>query len=307
VGYGSWGGFAPYVSKAQKMAMAAKTRAALAKKGIILEPISVEGRKIAQTWWGTAWSENLERYADYSNRIPRGRTYVRNGSVLDLKIARNEVTALVAGSRPQPYKITIGIESLDKKVEHALLAKSRTSLDSMQALLSGQFPADLQEEFFKQGTGLFPTPREITLDCSCPDWADMCKHVAAALYGVAVRLDQKPELFFVLRGIEIKDFVGEMVKTESRKMLRKAQAKTERTIAGDEAGLSALFGIEMDGEKTPDAEVKTTDAKAAPVRARKKGTASARSKVRAVAKKRGTRPKRRPRQYATVPGAGSSE
>jgi uncharacterized Zn finger protein len=244
-GYG-WGGFAPYVSKAERMAQADKARAKLLKKGVDVQPIVLNGHTIAHTWWGKAWNRNLERYADYSNRLPRGRSYVRNGSVLDLKIAANTVTAVVAGSRPKPYDIAIKISSLGRKVEQALLAKSRASLDSMQALLSGEFPAELQSEFLAEKTGLFPSPAEIKFSCSCPDWASMCKHVAAALYGVAARLDEKPELFFVLRGIRMDDFVGRVVKRESEKMLRKAKVKTGRVIAAKDSEVSAMFGIEMD-------------------------------------------------------------
>jgi uncharacterized Zn finger protein len=168
--WGEWGRFFKYVSKAEKLRRAAKAKAALAKKGIKLEPVTAGGgREIARTWWGKAWTQNLERYADYENRVPRGRSYVRNGAVLDLKVSANKISAIVSGTRPQPYKIEIGIKSLEKKAEKALMEKSRASLDSMQALLSGEFPAELKEEFFRQGSGLFPSPKEIQLDCSCPD------------------------------------------------------------------------------------------------------------------------------------------
>jgi len=258
MGYGYWSGFAPYVSKAEKIRRAEQACAKLMKKGVSLEPVRLDGKLIAKTWWGKAWAQNLERYADYSNRIPRGRTYVRSGAVLDLKIAPNTVTALVSGSSPQPYKIRIDIKSLDKKNEKDLMEKSRASLDSMQALLSGEFPADLKEEFFRQGTGLFPSPKEIKLDCSCPDWADMCKHVAAALYGTAARLDEKPELFFTLRGITITDFVGTMVKQASEKMLEVSRRTSERAIAADDDGVSALFGITMDGAGSSEKNLRKT-------------------------------------------------
>ena len=248
-----WGGFAPYVSRAEKMRHAEKARAKLLKKkGADIQPVVLDGHAIARTWWGKAWNQNLERYADYSNRLPRGRSYVRNGSVLDLKIAATTITAIVAGSRPKPYDITIRIKPLGKKVEQALMAKSRAALDSMQSLLSGEFPVELQESFIEKGTGLFPSPKEIEFSCSCPDWASMCKHVAAALYGIAVRLDEKPELFFVLRGIKIDDFVGQMVKRESEKMRHKAESKSGRVIEAEEGDLSKLFGIAMDGAKAPD-------------------------------------------------------
>jgi len=233
------------------MRHADKARAKLLKKrGADIQPIVLDGHAIARTWWGQAWNQNLERYADYSNRLPRGRSYVRNGSVLDLKIVATTITAVVAGSRPKPYDITIKIKPLARKVEQALMAKSRAALDSMQSLLSGEFPAELKESFLLKGTGLFPSPKEIEFSCSCPDWASMCKHVAAALYGTAVRLDEKPELFFALRGIKIDDFVGKMVKRESEKMLRKAEFKSSRVIKAGEGDLSKLFGIAMDGKET---------------------------------------------------------
>lgn len=241
-----WDYFPPYVCKAEKIRRAKQAVAKMAKKGIVLEPVTITGRKIAHTWWGCAWAENLERYADYSNRIPRGRTYVRSGAVLDLKITPNVITALVSGSSSQPYKIKIGIASLDKKNESALLESSRSSLDSLQALLLGEFPTELKETFYKQGTGLFPSPKDISLDCTCPDWAKMCKHVAAVLYGVAARLDKKPELFFILRGITLDDFVGAMVKQESEKILKKSKVKSTRVIESTDTDISEMFGISMD-------------------------------------------------------------
>jgi uncharacterized Zn finger protein len=250
-------GYPPYVSKAEKIARAAKSRAKMAKKGVHLEPVIIEGRTIARTWWGQGWVKNLERYADYENRLPRGRSYLRNGSILDLKIEKNRVTALVSGSRSTPYKIDIAIASPGNALKDDLMTKSRSALDSMQALLSGEFPEDLKEEFFKKERGLFPSPKEIQLDCSCPDWATMCKHVAAALYGVAVRLDEKPELFFLLRGIDITTFVAEVAKEETAKLLEKADQKSSRVLddveSDDEMG--ALFGISFESD-TADSDSK---------------------------------------------------
>jgi uncharacterized Zn finger protein len=248
--WGYWSRYT-YVSKAEKLHKAERAKATLRrKKGAAIEPIEISGREIARTWWGKSWNENLERYSDYDNRLPRGRTYVRSGSVLDLKITSNLITAVVSGSRPQPYRIEIRIKQLNQRNEQALMKKSRSSLDSMQSLLSGEFPSDLKGVFLAEGTGLFPAPSEIEFSCSCPDWASMCKHVAAALYGTAVRLDEKPELFFVLRGVQISSFVGEVVKHETRKLLKTAEARSERVLTGDEEELSRLFGIVME-KKTP--------------------------------------------------------
>lgn len=243
-----WNGYGPYVSKAEKIEKAIKIREKMVKKGVVLEPVIIEGRIISRTWWGQSWVKNLERYADYSNRLSRGRSYLRNGSILDLKIDVNRITALVSGSRATPYKINIAISSIGKSFEKKLMEKSRESLHSIQALLTGEFPQELREHFFKQGSGLFPSPKEIKLDCSCPDWASMCKHVAAALYGVAVRLDEKPELFFTLRGIDINRFVVTVAKKESAKLLRKAKVKSNRVLFSDESAddMAELFGIALD-------------------------------------------------------------
>ena len=249
--------FPRYVTMAERIRQAKKATSALEKKGVTVEPVVINGREIARTWWGRAWNRNLECYADYGNRLPRGRSYARNGSVLDLKIAANAITSLVAGSRTKPYKVSIAIKPLNKKVKQSLMKKSRSSLDSMQALLSGEFPADLKESFLEKGIGLFPSPREIEFSCSCPDWAAMCKHVAATLYGTAARLDEKPELFFSLRGIRTDDFVGKMVKRESRKMLKRAKVKSARIIKAKDEDISKLFGIDMAGAKLSMKKIKT--------------------------------------------------
>jgi uncharacterized Zn finger protein len=245
-------GYPPYVSKAEKIARAAKSRLKMARKGIMLEPVIIEGRTIAKTWWGQGWVKNLERYADFSNRLPRGRSYLRNGSILDLKIEKNRVMALVSGSRETPYKIAIDIEPLSRSLESELIKKSRNSLDSMHSLLSGEFPEELKENFFKKDSGLFPSPKEIKLDCSCPDWASMCKHVAAALYGVAVLLDKKPELFFILRGIDINSFVAVVAKEETAKLLKKAEVESNRVLAGMDSDdqMGELFGISFESAAT---------------------------------------------------------
>lgn len=258
------------------MEKAEKARKALQKKGILLEPVIVQKRAIATSWWGKAWAENLERYSDYENRLPRGRSYVRSGAVLDLKITEGTITALVAGSRLKPYSITITITPLDKKHLSALQERSRTSLDSLQLLLTGEFPIDLKNDFFKQTSGLFPSPKEIKLDCTCPDWAEMCKHVAAALYGTAVRLDEKPELFFMLRGVDVNSFIGKAVKEAGRTIAKKAAGKSARTLAVNTGEMEALFGISLETtDNKPEPVIKKTGKtapKKKPVATKKKET-----------------------------------
>ena len=162
--------------------------------------MTIEGRTIAKTFWGKSWCANLERYSDFENRLPRGRTYVRNGSVLDLQIAKGEVAAMVAGS--ELYKVKIAIAPVKQARWKAICRDCAGAINSLVELLQGRLAKGVMDRVCREGDGLFPSPREIKLSCSCPDWADMCKHVAAVLYGVGARLDEKPQLLFVLRGVD---------------------------------------------------------------------------------------------------------
>src|ERR1700675_3052955 len=188
-----------YVSVADRKRNAAREMAKLRKKGREVSPVEIEGRAIAKTFWGRAWCGNLERYSDYANPLPRGRTYVRNGSVVDLQIAKGEVTALVAGS--SLYRIKISIVPVKPVRWKSICRDCAGSVDSPVELLQGRFEKGVMDRVCRAGDGLFPAPQEIKLSCSCPDWAEMCKHVAAVLYGVGARLDHKPQLLFVLRDV----------------------------------------------------------------------------------------------------------
>ena len=233
-----------YVSVAEKMAKAEKKLKQLKKKNPGIRPIAIEGRTIARTWWGKAWNRNLESYADYENRIGRGRSYVRHGAVLDLQIDSGTVSAQVLGSRATPYSVTVEIKALDHKRWWAVKKASEGQLDSLHKLLAGKFPKALGEIFTTQGRGLFPSPKEIKFDCSCPDWASMCKHVAATLYGIGARLDEEPSLFFKLRQVEIKDLVSQAVEEKTEDLLRRARKKSARVL--EVSDLSEVFGIDMD-------------------------------------------------------------
>ncbi len=240
-----WDYYPRYVSVAEKKAKAAKKLKQLKKKNPGINPIMIEGSAIAGTWWGKSWNLNLERYADYSNRIGRGRSYVRHGAVLDLQIKSGRVESLVQGSRSKPYSVHIKIKTVNKKIWQEIKAACGGKLDSMQGLLAGKFPKALGDIFMTQGKGLFPSPKEIEFSCSCPDWAYMCKHVAATLYGIGARLDEDPGLFFKLRKAKMKDLVTGAVKAGARKMLKKAKRKTGRVIA--DSDLAGVFGIDMEG------------------------------------------------------------
>ena len=198
-------GWAPYVPAAERRRRAVLAMAKLSKKGHPVAPVVIEGRAIVTTFWGKAWSDNLESYHDFENRLPRGRTYVRNGSVLDLQIAPREVTAMVSGS--SIYKITVSIDAVPTARWKSICKDCAGGIDSLVELLEGRLSQGVMERVCRQGLGLFPGPREIRFKCSCPDYASMCKHVAAVLYGVGARLDAQPELLFRLRAVDEKDLV----------------------------------------------------------------------------------------------------
>jgi uncharacterized Zn finger protein len=205
------------------------------------EPVSVQGRNLASTWWGKAWNRNLESYSDYSNRIPRGRTYLRQGAVIDLQVEGGEVSALVQGRKRAPYRVFIRIDILADKRWKKISKKCAHRIENLEALVSGSFPTDLTELFSQKGEGLFPSPDEINFSCSCPDWAYMCKHVAAVLYGVGARLDSDPLLFFKLRGIDVSELLAESIDRKVEEVLGNADAGSSRVISDDDA--TALFGI----------------------------------------------------------------
>ncbi len=209
-------------------------------KGKILEPVTAKGRMIVNEWWGKAWCDNLERYADYESRLDRGKRYIRTGAVIDLKIQKGKILARVQGTRKTPYKVEIRISPLSEEKCQAIIQRCGRKLENLEALLAGDFPEEMKE-LFQGKDGLFPAPREISFSCSCPDWALLCKHVAAALYGVGVRLDENPLLFFELRGIEVGRFIDVTLANRVEAMLANAGNKTGRML--DEGEIGGLFGV----------------------------------------------------------------
>ena len=269
-----WGGYPPYVSVAERAAKAAKQVAALQKKGRNVSPVRLEGRTIAATFWGKAWCQNLESYSDYENRLPRGRSYVRSGAVVDLQIEAGKVTALVQGS--SLYRIEIGIHPVETALWKTIVAASSGQIDSVVELLQGKLSKGVMELISRKESGLFPMPRQIRLGCSCPDGASMCKHVAAVLYGVGARLDAQPELLFRLRGAD----PTELITTAAKGAVLGGKAPAKGKQLDDD--LASVFGIELDLGSTP------APAPAAPV------------KTKAPAK---TRAKAKPPQAVTITAA----
>ncbi len=260
----SFYGFPKYIPVAEKKAKAEKKLKQLKKKNPDIAPVIIEGNALARTWWGNAWNKNLEKYADYSNRIGRGRSYVRHGAVLDLRITPGKVTALVHGSDTKPYSVSVVIKEMPKKNWAKIKQACAGKMESMQQLIAGKFPKELAKIFTEKGSGLFPGPNEIKFECSCPDWAYMCKHVAATLYGIGARLDDDPHLFFLLRKMNINDLVSETIRESKKELLSKAKKKTSRVIEDNDA-LSEIFGIDLGGRE------KSADRKKKPVLKTKKG------------------------------------
>ena len=229
------------VSVAQKKANARKTMEKLKKTMPDIDPVVIEGTAIAKTWWGKAWNKNLESYADYTNRIGRGRSYVREGAVLHLKLENGVIHALVQGSTAEPYTIEIGIDPLDETIWKQITALCNRRIESLEQLVSGKFPTELESLFTTRQEGLFPSPREIHFHCSCPDSAQLCKHVAAVLYGVGVRLDQNPMLLFSLREMPVDELIKKSIEEKMDSMLKNADKKSPRVIGDDQ--VFDLFGV----------------------------------------------------------------
>lgn len=237
----SYYGYFEYVPVSQKKEKAKKSLEKLKKKNPDISPVIIEGRNIANKWWGKAWNKNLERYADFSNRIGRGRSYVRNGAVLDLKIKEGRAEALVQGSMAKPYNVVISIDKLDQNKWHKITEICNHRIDTMETLLAGKFPKEFDDVFSASKGGMFPSPKEIHFECSCPDSAMMCKHIAAVLYGIGARLDEEPILFFKLRGIDFQELLKKSMEQKMQSMLKNADNKSKRII--DDADISDLFGL----------------------------------------------------------------
>jgi uncharacterized Zn finger protein len=241
------GRWAPYVPVAERRRKAARIAERLRKKGQVLVPVTIAGRAIATTVWGKAWCDNMESYRDYESRLPRGRTYVRNGSVLDLQIKPGEVTALVNGS--ELYRTTVSIRQLPAAAWKRICTDCAGRIDSIVELLQGKFSKGVMERLCHQQNGLFPRPSDIRFRCSCPDHAAMCKHVAAVLYGVGARLDHEPELLFRLRAVDAAELVAGI---EADLPLAKTAPAASKVLEDDQ--VAALFGLDMAAAVVPAAE-----------------------------------------------------
>jgi uncharacterized Zn finger protein len=238
-------GWRPYVPVAQRRREAQRELEKLRKKGLVVQPIGIDGRAIAKTFWGKAWCENLESYSDFENRLPRGRTYARNGSVVHLEIQPGKISARVSGS--ELYSVEITISSLSDPHWNCVKGQCAGQIGSLVELLQGRLSKSVMDVVTQRDGGLFPKPAEIKMKCSCPDWAGMCKHVAAVMYGVGARLDNKPELLFLLRKVDHLELIAGAVDSES--VVNSAKSNGKKTIAAGD--LADVFGIEMAEAEAP--------------------------------------------------------
>lgn len=247
----SWSRWPTKTPASTKVAVANRHAAETARDGIKLQPVILAGRTIASSFWGKSWCDAMESYGDYANRLPRGRTYVRNGSVADLRVEDGVVRAKVRGSAI--YTTTITVKPLSPVVWRGVVDRHAGQVSSLIDLLQGKLPASLLQALADRTSGLFPGPKEIAFECSCPDWATMCKHVAAVLYGVGARLDSDPALFFLLRGVDVAELTA-------RGAAVAFTGGGEDELGG--ADLGALFGIEMAEVSIPERGVAATAVKA---------------------------------------------
>ena len=251
--YGRRAKYVPVATRRRNAALEAKQRT---KKGQTLTPIQISGRKIATTFWGIAWCENLENYCDFENRMPRGRTYARNGSIIDLQVASSEITSLVSGSRL--YQISVKIDHIPANAWESLCRTCSRDVTSLLELMRGKLPSTVIKRLTDPGSGMFPQPEEIHISCSCPDWARMCKHVAATLYGVGHLLDTRPELFFKLRGVDQAELVTQAIDAqESQDVIG-----LDRASEFADEDLGAMFGIDLTPAAGDDPVTKRSRAKA---------------------------------------------
>ncbi|MGH9629878.1 MAG: SWIM zinc finger family protein [Bryobacteraceae bacterium] len=262
-------GWKSYIPVAERRRRAAREMEKRKKQGQPISPVIIEGRAIVKTFWGKAWCDNLEQYGDFANRLPRGRTYVRNGSVIDLQIAPGTIQALVSGS--EIYNVAVKVTPVTKARWKSICTDCAGAIDSLIELLQGRFSEGVMERICRQSTGLFPSPKEIKLSCSCPDWADMCKHVAAVLYGIGARLDRQPELLFRLHEVDQEELIAKVGKALP---LAKGGPAASKVLGSED--LSGMFGLDMAQGTGAEAGLSAvTEAKPKPRKARAGKTATA--------------------------------
>jgi uncharacterized Zn finger protein len=172
-------------------------------------PWRAKGRRpFGETWWAKAWIEALEHRARLdSNRLPRGRTYARTGAVGEMRLSPGQITAPVQGSRATPYRVTIVISQFSAAEWERVLESLAAEIGHVAALVDGELPPSIADDVRSVGLDLLPGPGDLNCHCSCPDWAEPCKHAAAVCYLVADSLDTDPFGILLLRGRSRKEIL----------------------------------------------------------------------------------------------------
>jgi uncharacterized Zn finger protein len=265
----------PYVSVGARRAEALREMEKLREKGTVIQPVEIEGRTIARSFWGKGWCTHLESFGDYSNRLPRGRTYARNGSVCHLEIQETKVEAIVSGS--ELYEVEVEIAPLKKARWQKLKKQCTGKIGSLIELLQGRFSDEIMGIVTDRSQGLFPQPGEISFQCNCPDWADMCKHIAAAMYGIGARLDEEPELLFLLRGVDREELIT--ADAAASEIVGKGSKRSRRRSLADK-DLASVFDVELEERSEKATKRKGTKGKATKKVAAKKNVAAKKKSVK---------------------------
>jgi len=167
-------------------------------------------RGFGQSWWAKRWIAVLESF-DIGARLGRGRSYARGGQVLSIDVGTGTVEAKVQGSRPKPYDVTIEVKTLTPEQWGKLIEVLSGQALFVAKLLAGEMPQDIEEVFRRAKLSLFPERRgDLKTDCSCPDWSNPCKHVAAVYYLLGEEFDRDPFLLFRLRGLDREELLGRL-------------------------------------------------------------------------------------------------
>ncbi|MEZ0389374.1 MAG: SWIM zinc finger family protein [Verrucomicrobium sp.] len=247
----SWNSYSyeDYHDRAAAKASAMRKVLSRRKKGELLAPVVPKAKQgLSITFWGKAWNKNLEAYSDFSNRLPRGRTYLRKWAVMDLLIEKGEITSTVQGS--DLYDVRITIKPLASTRWASLKEDCVGRIGSLVELLGGKLNDQILHQVTDQANGLFPGPREIQINCSCPDYAGLCKHAAATLYGVSCRLDDDPSLFFKLRGVDAGELIGTSAMDAVQALTTPESGAEDGVIAG--VDLADVFGIDLGSFDIPE-------------------------------------------------------
>ncbi len=220
--------FAPRLKAADLQKLAQQRLAELQAGGEELTPVVNTTRKLAGNFWGSAWMKHLAHCESGGMCLAPGRTLLRHGCVLDVRIAPCSIRALI--SAEELYEVNLQLAPLDSEQQEQLAASCGRHIDSLLSLLEGKVDAAVLRHLCHPETGLLPTPADWRMHCTCPDWAEPCPHAAAAIYAAGCLIDATPALLFTLRGIEPHTLLS----------------APQESIELDTGKLSSIFGIDLD-------------------------------------------------------------